>query len=205
MLIEKSQFKDYVDFSDNINDKKLNYQIKDAELFDFVPLVPVEFYDALVSLIASDIKQWARTTPYVLGDKAYSPMNNKKYVALRDTTGDEPSISLSDWDDIELASLFDDYVKPYLVCCAFSRYLLWTGRNISQFGIRTNSEDTSTEVSDKARAELIADINNKKAYYWSRFKKKIYDDDYTYDGVLYNFETDCDVSRPKRNFNIRAV
>lgn len=205
MLIEKSQFKDYVDFSDNINDKKLNYQIKDAELFDFVPLVPVEFYDALVSLIASDIKQWARTTPYVLGDKTYSPMNNKKYTALRSTTGDEPSVSLSDWDDIELASLFDDYVKPYLVCCAFSRYLLWTGRNISQFGIRTNSEDTSTEVSDKARGELIADIENKKAHYWSRFKKKIYDDDYTYDGVLYSFETDCEISRPKRNFNIRAV
>lgn len=158
-LIQKSEFKTYVDFSDNIPSKKLDYNINDAQIFDLKPLVPADFYTDLFSLSARP----------------------------------------------ELTVLLDDYVKPYLICSAFSRYLLWTGRNISQFGIRTNNEDTSTEVSDKARAELIADINNKKSYYWSIFKKKIYDDNYTYDGTTYDFTNDCDVSRPKRNFNIRAV
>lgn len=205
MLIQKSQFKDYVDFSDNIVDKKLNYQINDAELFDFVPLVSDEFYQAIKTMVESNIQQWSRTTEYLINQKSYSPENNKKYIALRTTEGDEPSVSSSDWSEIQLYTLFDEYIKPYLICCAFSRYLLWTGRNISQFGIRINSEDSSTEVSDKARAELIADIDNKKSYYWSRFKKKISDDDYTYDTVVYDFENDCGTSRPKRNFKIRAV
>lgn len=204
-LIQKSQFKDYVDFSDNIADKKLNYQINDAELFDFQPLVPIEFYDAIKTMVALNIKQWDRTSVYLVGDKSYSPINQKKYTALRTTQDDEPSVSTSDWQEIQLYTLFDDYIKPYLVCSAFSRYLLWTGRNISQFGIRVNSEDTSSEVSDKARAELIADIDNKKNYYWSRFKSTVYDNDYTYDGVLYDFVNDCEPSRPKMNFKIRAV
>lgn len=158
-LIQKSEFKTYVDFSDNISDKKLNYQINDAQIFDLQPIVPEDFYADLFSLSSRP----------------------------------------------ELTVLLDDYIKPYLICSAFARYLLWTGRNISQFGIRTNNEDTSTEISDKARAELIADINNKKAWYLARFKKAIYDADYTYDSVVYDFTDDCEVSRPKRNFNIRAV
>lgn len=205
MLIQKTQFKDYVDFSDNIADKKINYQINDAELFDFAPLVPDVFYTNVKALVESNPKQWSRTTPYLIGDKVFSPINNKKYVALQGNTDAEPSESASNWSELTLFTLFDDYIKPFLVCSAFSRYLLWTGRNISQFGIRTNSEDSSTEVSDKARAELIADIDNKKNYYWSRFKKKIYDDSYTYDGVIYDFINDCEVSKPKRNFKIRAV
>lgn len=204
-LIQKTQFKDYVDFSDNIPDKKLNYQIDASQIFDFKTIVPKAFYDAIVSMVDINIKQWSRTTPYSIGDKIYSPENQQKYIALRSTTGDEPSVSSSDWQEIELYTLFDNHLKPFLICSAFSRYLLWTGRNISQFGIRTNNEDSSTEISDKARAELIADIENQSVYYWSGFLKQIKCDSYTYDGVTYDFNNDCEISRPKRNFKIRAV
>lgn len=158
-LIQKSQFKDYVDFSDNISDKKIDYQINDAQLFDLKPLVPIDFYNDLFSLSSRP----------------------------------------------ELSSLLDEYITPFLVCSAFSRYLLWTGRNISQFGIRSNVEDSSTEISDKARGELIADIENKKKYYLAMFRKVIYDANYTYDSISYDFTTDCDVSSPRSKFNIRAV
>lgn len=157
-LINKAQFKTYVDFSDNIPDKKIEYHIGDAQLFDLKPLVPDALYTDLFSLSSRP----------------------------------------------ELQGLLDDQVTPYLICCAFSRFLLWTGRNISQFGIRVNAEDTSTEVSDKARAELIADIENKMAYYLAEFKKALKEADYTFDGTLYNFDS-CEVSKPKRNFKIRAV
>lgn len=205
MLIEKTQFKDYVDFSDNISDKKLAGSIRDAHVFDFEPLVPAAFYSALKELIESNIPQWSRTSSYVIGDKAYSTINQKKYVAIAINADLEPSANSAKWTEIRLATLFDDYVKPYLIYSAFSRYLLWAGRHVAQGGIRVMNDDTSVEISDKSRGELIADIDNKKSFSLSRLMKTLSDNSYTYDGVLYAFETDCEVSRPKRNFKIRAV
>ena len=76
---------------------------------------------------------------------------------------------------------------------------------MSQYGLRTSVEDTSSEISDKARGELMADINNKKSYYWSRLIKTMSDNAYTYDDVVYNFNNNCEVSTNKRTFHIRAV
>ena len=36
----------------------------------------------------------------------------------------------------ELQSFLDTYIKPYLILGAYSKFLLWHGNNISQFGIR---------------------------------------------------------------------
>lgn len=204
-LIQKTQFKDYVDFSDNISDKKLNYHIKDAELFDFVPLVPIELFDNLNALINTNIQQWSRTTAYIVGDKSYSPVNQKAYTCISSSTNNEPSANPLKWEEIELYTLFEDYIKPYLICSAYVRVLLWAGRNMSQYGLRTSVEDTSSEISDKARGELMADINNKKSYYWSRLIKTMSDNAYTYDDVVYNFNNNCEVSTNKRTFHIRAV
>ena len=115
-LIQKTQFKDYVDFSDNISDKKLNYHIKDAELFDFVPLVPIELFDNLNALINTNIQQWSRTTAYIVGDKSYSPVNQKAYTCISSSTNNEPSANPLKWEEIELYTLFEDYIKPYLIC-----------------------------------------------------------------------------------------
>lgn len=205
MLIAQSDFKNYVDFSDNIANKKVLYQINDAELFDFKPLVPIEFYNALISLVDYNSNQWTRTTPYVVGNKVYSTENQKTYICIQSSTGNEPSVSGSYWTEIELSVSFNSFIKPYLVCSAFSRYLLWAGRNVSQFGLRVNSEDSSAEISDKARGELIADIENKKKHYWAMFKKDLFDRNYKYDSITYNFTNDCDISSPKPKFNIRAV
>lgn len=103
----------------------------------------------------------------------------------------------------ELVAFFNDYLKPFLVCKAYARFLLWAGRNITQFGLRVNNEETSTEVTDKSRAEMIADIEHKCNVYLARMTTNLYDTDYTYDGVVYEFG-DCK-SKPRAKTRIIAI
>jgi hypothetical protein len=64
----------------------------------------------------------------------------------------------------QLTALFNEYIKPFLVLGSYYRFLLWHGANVSQYGIRQNNEDTSSEVSDKRRAELMGDVQSKKMH-----------------------------------------
>lgn len=114
----------------------------------------------------------------------------------------ENNINVSPVTRPELISFFDDFVKPFLVCKAYSRFLLWAGRNITQYGLRVNNEDTSTEVTDKARAEMIADINHKANVYLARMQDELNDVELTFDGIVYDF--DCK-TKPRAQTKIRAI
>lgn len=116
----------------------------------------------------------------------------------------ENSVNVSPVTRPELLEWFEDYLKPFLVCKAYARFLLWAGRNITQFGLRVNNEDTSTEVTDKNRAEMIADVEHKCNVYLARLTKALKDADYTYDSIVYSFDN-CDSSKPKAKTRIYAI
>lgn len=160
-LIDRDDFQQYVKFSANIPARDVDYQCKDAQEFDVMPLLPV----------------------------AVITGNNMM-------TDIEVALFESPVTKQELVSLYNDFVKPLLVCKAYARYLLWAGRNVSQFGLRVNNEDTSIEVSDKARGELIADVEHKCNVYLSRLLKELNDKKFTFDTIKYT--TGCEVvARPK--------
>ena len=104
----------------------------------------------------------------------------------------------------ELTIFLNDYVKPYLICGAYEKFLLWHGRNVAQFGLRENQEDTSTPISDKARAELIADVRRKTNVYLASMNDRLNDVSYTFDGVAYDFNT-CNTSKSKPKIGMRQV
>ena len=104
----------------------------------------------------------------------------------------------------ELTAFLNDYVKAYLICGAYEKFLLWHGRNVAQFGLRENQEDTSTPISDKARAELIADVRRKTNVYLASMNDRLNDLLYTFDGVVYDF-TSCEVSKSKPKIGMRQV
>ena len=79
--------------------------------------------------------------------KAYCPINNNvKDSDLDIHIRDAQDIEFKSWvDDTfytdlmdnlsskpELTDLFNDYIKPFLVCGAYYKFLLWHGRNISK-------------------------------------------------------------------------
>ena len=105
----------------------------------------------------------------------------------------------------ELTTLFNEYIKPVLVLTAYYKFILWHGRNISQFGIRQNNEDTSEEISDKARGELMADVQSRKSAYLNVLKDKMDEDNYTYDSVEYNFYASDNKRELRPQLNIRQL
>lgn len=125
----------------------------------------------------------------------FSWANDDFYTDLMDNLSTKP----------ELTSLFNDYIKPYLVFSAYYKFLLWHGANISQYGTRENSETTSQEITDKRRAELLGDIQSKINVYLNRLKDKLDDDNYTYDSVTYDWFNDCDKKEMKPQLNIRQL
>jgi len=102
----------------------------------------------------------------------------------------------------ELVALFNNYLKPFLVCSAYARFLLLAGRNITQFGLRVINEETSTEVSDKGRSEMIKDINHKSNVYLAKFNEELKNKNMTFDSVVYEYK--CSES-PKAKTRFAAV
>lgn len=92
------------------------------------------------------------------------------------------------------------YVKPLLVVFALKRFIPFHGRTITQFGIRQINEETSTEITGKERGELVNDMQSKINVYLIRFWNALKEADYTFDGVVYDFEDNCNT---KRNLRIR--
>lgn len=166
-LIDKDDFGAYVKFSDNIRAADVNFQCKDAQDIDAVPIMPI----AVVS------------------------KNNM-------VTDIENAINESPVTRPELLAFFNDYLKPFIVCKAYARFLLWAGRNITQFGLRVNNEDTSTEVTDKARAEMIADIEHKANVYLARMSTNLKEKAYTFDTIVYSF--DCG-TKPRAKTRIYSI
>lgn len=105
----------------------------------------------------------------------------------------------------ELRTLLDEYVKPYLVCGAYYKFLLWHGRDITQMGVRVENSESSNDVGDKARAEMMADILRKQNAYLNVLKRKLSDDNYTYDGTVYTFYDEANKKEAKPNIGIKRV
>ena len=105
----------------------------------------------------------------------------------------------------ELQAFLNSYIKPYLVCGSYEKFLLWQGRNVSQFGLRINNEESSVDVGDKARGELMADIRRKTNVYLNIMKRELYKANYTFDGVVYTFYDDCFKKEGKPEFGIKQV
>lgn len=91
----------------------------------------------------------------------------------------------------ELSDFLENYIKPFLISITYEKFLLWHGNNINQYGIRNNIEDTSTQISTTNRAELINDVKSDSNAFLSLMNKQLNDLSYTFDGVIYDFFTDC--------------
>ena len=85
-------------------------------------------------------------------------------------------------------TFWSEYVKPYFMCCAYYRFLTWHGANVTQFGSRQINEDTSAEISDKRRGELMADISGKRDIFYARLSKRFNEANQSFDGVTYSFD-----------------
>lgn len=204
MLISKSDIKTYANFTLNVVDHIINPSILDAENYDLLPIIGDDMYNKLIAdFNGSIITVWNNADTYTVLN--YVVYNNIVYKCINGNTNSQPDINPGDWLVNELGTFYYNYLIPYLVFKCYGRFLLWAGRNITQYGLRENTEDTSVSVTDEGRAALIADINVKGNIWYNRFKNKLCKVNYTFDNILYS--VDCDVynPNPKHTYKIRSI
>lgn len=102
----------------------------------------------------------------------------------------------------QLIAFYEAYVKPVLVLNAYRRFLLVHGINITQFGSRVNNEETSNEISDKRRGEIMADAESKANVYLAKMSAALKAASYTYDTIVYQYA--C-ADKPKAKTRIAAI
>lgn len=104
----------------------------------------------------------------------------------------------------QLTLFLINYVKDFLVYAAFSRFLAYHGSIVAQNGIREYVDNTSQPISDIARAQLIKEAEKDMKIALSVMMKAASDASYTWDGVTYNFNENCNVEKIS-SFGVRAV
>lgn len=104
----------------------------------------------------------------------------------------------------QLAAFWLNHLKPYFAYKWYYRFLNWHGTNITPFGARANKEETSDEITDKRRGELMADVNKKADIYMLRVNKALNDANYTFDSVVYTEDLLDDI-RPQRRMRIYST
>ncbi len=164
----------------------------------YIPLIKVSDFPAYVKLGANVIRDNEM-------DMSIQDMQELEFNSWCDTPFYEDLMNCNETDRPQLQSLLDTFVKPYLICGAYAKFLLWHGRTINQAGVRQNLTDTDNEISDKARGELTNDIIRKANIYLNKLKLKLCNDSYTYDGVVYTFYDEIDKKRAYTKTSIRQV
>lgn len=192
--ITKTDFPDYAQMTSNIESRFITNAVNDAYNFDTLPVLPDTMLANIVTYLAA-ATTWSAVTAYVVGNKVVS--GGRYYTCLINNTNSIPTSSNANWSETELMAFYVDYIKPYIVMSAYSRFLFWHGANVTQFGLRQNNEETSVEVSDKRRAELLQDIKAKINIYLSNLNKEFDDVSGVFDGTTYTIDT-YDNNEPTR-------
>ena len=131
MLVSKSDFKNYVDFSDNVEDKKINIHIQNVERVDLKPILGEVLY--------------ARITAPV----------------------PEPALSTTE------EKLLQEYIKPFIILAAYSRFTRVHGQSITQAGWVHVADATYGQLSKEEKDDARILIRKDLAFYEMELKKYI--------------------------------
>jgi len=144
---------------------------------------------------------YSAATVYTAGQEiAYL---DRGYVCVSTTTaGQNPVTHPAKWSEIEIYSVWRDYIKEYLIHRTFAKWLTWGGVKISNAGVVTHQDSTYTQVSDERRARLssIADKNADLAF--TKFLKYMDDVNYIIDSIDY---TPVNITKFKPKTRISAI
>jgi hypothetical protein len=113
------------------------------------------------------------------------------------------ALSLTGGGNTELKAFYNNYFKQVWSYFAYIRFFTWHGRNITQFGLVSINDDTTSQISDKARGELINNIEHDSQVYLTRMLNELELKNYTFDTI--NYTKVSPIKKPRNRFGIRAV
>jgi hypothetical protein len=179
-LITKQQIGRFVTLSENISDLDIDMFIRDAQEFDTISVFPIALINAIEAKVLAKIQQWNKNRSYGVDDLV---LFETYYAALASNTDSQPPSS--DWQANELMNFYAEYLLPFIAYSFYYRFIAYHGVKITQAGLKQLVDDTSINVSDKMRGEMLGDIKSKLNVWTGKISKKLNDVYYTFDGVQY--------------------
>ena len=131
MLVSKSEFKTYVDFSNNVEDEKINIHIQNVERVELKPILGETLYARITSATPDPVLSQLETT------------------------------------------LLTDYIKPFVILAAYSRFTRVHGKSITQAGWVHVTDATYDQLSKEEKEEARLLIRKDLAFYEMELKKFI--------------------------------
>jgi hypothetical protein len=197
-LITASDFIGKVIFTENLPANDLKGFVLSVVKDDLQPKIMSSLYERITEVYNLT---YSASTIYTAGQEiAYL---DRGYVCLSTTTaGQNPVTHPAKWSEIEIYSVWRDYIKEYLIHRTFAKWLTWGGVKITNAGVVTHSDASYNQVSDERRARLssIADKNADLAF--TKFLKYMDDVNYIIDSIDY---TPVNITKFKPKTRISAI
>lgn len=159
----------------------------------FKNLVPSALYEAVIEVYA--LTAWSNAATYASGDKVV--LSDRGYEANQSTSaGQSPLTHPAKWDEIEMYSVWRDYIKPFLCWQAYAKFLPFHGTFVAQGGMKQHVDLSSEPVPADKLGIAIQNAQSTADGYYMDFQKYLSDNANTIDSVAYVF-TGTTTFRPK--------
>lgn len=145
MKITKFDLARYADFTVNISDQKVDFQINDAGLMDVAPIITRERYGAILALEPEQLPTEAVPFP---------PVESEHTITLRGLYA---------------------AVVPFWTMCTYKRIIAFHGVDVTQAGLVVDRGQEFEQVSDKRRGEILGSIRSKVHFFQSELEKYMND------------------------------
>lgn len=186
-------------FTQNINNDNIKGFIMKAIRKDLQPRIHATFFANIQ--VVYNLAAWSGTTAYVIGDKV--TYSNRAWRSIQAGTNKNPVSQTAYWTEVELYSVWRDYLKPYLIYRSAALAMTWGGVNITRAGARYFKETTSDNIPLEERVKYAAMLNADADLCFIGFNKYMKDNSYIVDGFDYtpNYST-VTPFKPKINIDL---
>jgi hypothetical protein len=146
-------------------------------------LLPAALWTRLEAIYS--LGTWSNATAYTTGQEIV--YNNRGYVALQNGTNKNPSTETTYWSEIEIYSVWRDYLKPFLCWQAYNNFLIYGGMFVTQGGIKKHIDLNAEQASDEEKSRAVKRSQEMADILYMDFKKYMEDVRNTIDTVVYTF------------------
>jgi hypothetical protein len=146
-------------------------------------LLPAALWTRLEAIYS--LGTWSNATAYTTGQEIV--YNNRGYVALQNGTNKNPSTETAYWSEIEVYSVWRDYLKPFLCWQAYNNFLIYGGMFVTQGGIKKHIDLNAEQASDEEKSRAVKRSQEMADILYMDFKKYMEDVKNTIDTVVYTF------------------
>ena len=187
--------------SPNTASSQITPQVLKAQETDLEANLCANLVDAIEVQLKLNIKQWSASKTYAIGDKVF--FDNSYYIATVISTNEAPPSNK--WELFELMNFWHHYVKKYLISSTVKNYFPYLGMHATQWGLEQYNQEGFGQVTDKSRAQLLNAVTSDCGRYLNKLLVYGKSVNWTFDGIKYECQTECDTQKIRRGLNFRII